>query len=102
AEVEGVLAQHPLVEATAVVAVPDPVWGERGVAFVVSRAPLSADELRAFARERPAGFKLPVRIVFVDDLPRSTIDKAARATLRSTAAQLMTADRDEDVHVESR
>ncbi|MGP6171295.1 class I adenylate-forming enzyme family protein [Microbacterium sp. A204] len=89
AEVERVLSEHPLVASVAVVGAPDPVWGERGCAFIVARDVLSADELRAFARERLAAFKLPARIVFLDDLPRSTIEKVARARLRAMAAQLM-------------
>ncbi|MFE6733897.1 class I adenylate-forming enzyme family protein [Microbacterium sp. NPDC057650] len=94
AEVERALRGHPLVQDCAVVGVPDPVWGERGVAFVVARAPLSADELLAFARERLAAFKLPVRVAFVDDLPRSTIEKIARPRLRAMAQQL----REDDAH----
>ncbi|WP_292697641.1 AMP-binding protein, partial [Microbacterium sp. 69-10] len=68
AEIEGVLNRHPLVAASAVVGVPDPVWGERGCAFVVTDGPVSADELRAFAAERLAAFKLPAHIVLLDEL----------------------------------
>lgn len=89
AEVEAALGAHPLVTACAVVGAPDPVWGERGVAFVVRVGMLSADELLAFAGERLATFKLPVRVVFVDDLPRSTIEKVARGRLRQIAARLV-------------
>ncbi|MGM7666050.1 class I adenylate-forming enzyme family protein [Microbacterium sp. A93] len=96
AEVEGVLAQHPLVDSVAVVGAPDHVWGERGIAFVVARTPFSVDELLAFARERLAAFKLPARIVFVDELPKSTIEKIARAALRRRAAELVSADQEED------
>ncbi|SJN32970.1 Long-chain-fatty-acid--CoA ligase [Microbacterium esteraromaticum] len=90
AEVERALRRHPLVSACAVVGAPDPVWGERGVAFVVADAPVSAEELRTFAAERLANFKLPARFVFVDELPRSAIDKVARAALRERARHLMT------------
>jgi fatty-acyl-CoA synthase len=95
AEVEQALSEHPLVKAVAVVGAPDPVWGERGVAFIVAREALSADELLAFARDRLAAFKLPARIVFLDELPRSTIEKVARARLRAMASRL-TARREED------
>lgn len=90
AEVERALCEHPLVEACAVVGVPDPVWGERGAAFVVAAGPLSADELLTFARERLAGFKIPVLVEFVDELPRSTIEKIARPQLRLRAQELIT------------
>lgn len=93
AEVERALAAHPLVASCAVVGVPDDVWGERGFAFVVARGAVSADELRAFAAERLAAFKLPARIEFVDDLPRSTIEKIARAQLRQRARDLMVSGR---------
>lgn len=101
AEVERALGEHPLVSAVAVVGAPDPVWGERGVAFVVAGEALSADELLAFARERLAAFKLPARIEFLEELPRSTIEKIARARLRAMAAQL-TAERQEDADERAR
>ncbi|WP_394279945.1 class I adenylate-forming enzyme family protein [Microbacterium sp.] len=96
AEVERVLAAHPAVAEVAVVGAPDPVWGERGVAFVVraDAAPLSADELLAHARQHLAVFKLPSRVVFVDDLPRTTIHKVARSTLRARARAIT----EEDAH----
>ncbi|MGM7677970.1 class I adenylate-forming enzyme family protein [Microbacterium sp. A94] len=98
AEVERALGQHPQVSAVAVVGVPDAVWGERGFAFVVARQPLSSDELHAFAREKLAAFKLPAQIVFVDELPRLTIDKVARTTLRAAAVQVIAAREEENAH----
>lgn len=91
AEVERALCLHPAIAEAAVVGVPDPVWGERGVAFVV-RAPgarLGEDEVLAHARAELAGFKVPVRVAFVEELPRSTIEKLARARLRERAASLV-------------
>ncbi|GAA3627498.1 long-chain fatty acid--CoA ligase [Microbacterium awajiense] len=91
AEVERALVQHPLIAAAAVVGVPDPVWGERGLAFVVpaAGAALSADEVLAHARRGLAAFKVPARIEFVESLPKSTIEKVARARLRERARDLM-------------
>ena len=91
AEVEYALCLHPLVEAAAVVGIPDPVWGERGMAFVVPAggAPLSADEVLAHARRNLAAFKVPVRVEFVESLPRSTIEKLARSRLRDRARALL-------------
>lgn len=91
AEVEHALCLHPLVEEAAVVGVPDPVWGERGVAFLVKAdgAALSVDEVLAHARRNLAAFKVPVHVEFVDAIPRSTIEKIARSRLRERAQQLM-------------
>jgi len=91
AEVERALCLHPAIAEAAVVGVPDPVWGERGVAFVVpvEGAAISEDEILAHARAELAGFKVPVRVAFVNDLPRSTIEKLARARLRDRAVALM-------------
>ena len=61
-EVEAVLSSHPGVAAVAVVPRPDAVMGEIGVAFVVPRdtgGPPSLDDLRAFAWDRLAAYKLP-------------------------------------------
>lgn len=90
-EVEAALTEHPLISDAAVVGVPDDVWGERGFAFVVASQPLTADELLAFARTKLAGFKLPSHIEFVDELPRSTIEKIARPRLRRLAKKLLVA-----------
>src|SRR5690606_6331819 len=89
AEVEAALVSHPLVSGAAVVAVPDAVWGERGVAFVTAIAPLSQDELFSHARTRLAAFKVPVRVFFVRELPRTTIEKVARRDLRERARNLV-------------
>jgi fatty-acyl-CoA synthase len=87
AEVEHALCLHPLITGAAVVGVPDPVWGERGVAFVTVRsgAVLSQDEVFAHARRTLAAFKVPIAIRVVDSLPRSSIDKLARSRLREHA-----------------
>ena len=50
---------------------------------------LGETEVLAHARAELAGFKVPVRVVFVDDLPRSTIEKLARSRLRERAARLV-------------
>ena len=90
AEVEYALCLHPLIDAAAVVGVPDAVWGERGVAFVVpvAGAALSADEVLTHARRNLAAFKVPAHVELVDALPRSTIEKLARSRLRERALAL--------------
>ncbi len=83
-EVEAVLSGHPDVAAVAVVPRPDLVMGEIGVAAIVPRdpaAPPSLNDLRAFARDRLAAYKLPEAIVPVDALPLTPMEKVDRATL---------------------
>jgi acyl-CoA synthetase (AMP-forming)/AMP-acid ligase II len=87
-EVEGVLLEHPDVAAVAVAARPDDVMGEIGVAVVVptnAERPPTLDALRAFARERLAGYKLPEAIRVVDTLPITSMDKLDRAAVRRLA-----------------
>ena len=77
-EVEDVLLTHPDVREVAVVGVPDRRWGEIVKAFVVSQDPAAPPEpeaLRAFARVKLAGFKVPVEWEIVDALPRNHAGK---------------------------
>jgi len=87
AEVEGVLEQHPDIGEVAVVGVPDREWGERVRAFVVPRAGATLDEgeLKAFARERLAGPKVPRDFVVIDALPRNPTGKVLKRELRERA-----------------
>ena len=102
AEVEAALLSHPPISAAAVVAVPDAVWGERGVAFVTAVAPLSEDEVLSHARTRLAAFKVPIRVCFLAELPRTTIEKVARRELRGLAAELVHDRGREASHVDNR
>jgi acyl-CoA synthetase (AMP-forming)/AMP-acid ligase II len=81
-EVEGVLAEHPAVTAVAVVARPDDVMGEVGVAFVVPRGDgPSLAALRSFGADRLAAYKLPEDIRMVEALPLTSMDKVDRKAL---------------------
>jgi fatty-acyl-CoA synthase len=82
AEIENELFAHPSVADVAVVGVPDPRWGEAGVAFVVPRAAADPLALRAYLEERLARFKVPREFVFVDALPRTAYGKVVKAELR--------------------
>ena len=87
-EVEGVLAEHPDVAAVCVVARPDDVMGEVGVAFVVPRrgAAPTLESLRAFGRARLAAYKLPEDLRAVDALPLTSMDKVDRKALAARLA----------------
>ncbi len=82
-EVEAVLAEHPDIAAVAVVAKPDDVMGEVGVAFVVPRrdAAPSLESLRSFGSSRLAAYKLPEDLRVVDALPLTSMDKVDRKAL---------------------
>jgi fatty-acyl-CoA synthase len=85
-EVEDVLYRHPAVLAVAVVAQPDPKWGETPCAFVELKAGASATEaeLIAFCRERLAHFKVPRAVVF-GELPKTSTGKIQKFVLRERA-----------------
>jgi acyl-CoA synthetase (AMP-forming)/AMP-acid ligase II len=83
-EIEGVLAAHPAIADVAIAPRSDDVMGEVGVAVVVARegaeAP-SVDELRAYAEDRLARYKLPEAVLVVDALPLTAMEKLDRRAL---------------------
>ncbi|HVS14066.1 MAG TPA: AMP-binding protein [Thermoanaerobaculia bacterium] len=89
AELESILYQHPAVAEAAVVGAPDPVYGERVVAFVAVREDrqATAEELIAFVSERTSPYKAPSAIHFVEALPKSGVGKILRRELREQAAE---------------
>ena len=88
-EVEQMLARHPDVLEAAVVAAPDPTWGEIPIAFVTLRPSSTADEaaLVAYARANIARFKAPKRFVF-GELPKTGTGKIQKFALRERARAL--------------
>ena len=84
-EVEGVLMRHPAVQEVAVVGMPDPKWGETPHAFVrlAADATLTDAELIAYAREHMANFKVPRKVEFVTELPKTATGKIQKYVLRS-------------------
>jgi acyl-coenzyme A synthetase/AMP-(fatty) acid ligase len=87
-EVESTLLGHPAVQESAVIGEPDDARGEIVVAVVVLRAGFTASdelarELQDFVKAETAPYKYPRRIRFIDELPKTTSGKIARAALRS-------------------
>ncbi len=84
-EVDDVLITHPAIEQVAVAGVPSEEWGEEVVAWIVpsphERSP-SLETVRDFGRKHLASYKLPQRLVIVDDLPRNALGKVLRHELR--------------------
>jgi fatty-acyl-CoA synthase len=93
-EVEKVLAAHPDVLEAAVVARPDPRWGERPVAFVTTERPdLTGRELTEFVRARLAHFKAPDQVYF-ETLPKTSTGKVQKNVLRGRARDRAAAQAD--------
>jgi len=89
-EVERAISTLAGVAEVAVVGVPDAEWGEAVAAFVVRNPGSEVDEARILdhCRGTLAGYKKPRHIVFVDELPRTSINKVSKEQLRQRARQL--------------
>jgi long-chain acyl-CoA synthetase len=85
-EVEEALASHPAVAEVGAAGVPDAVKGEVVKAWVVVRAGRSTteDELRAYCRGKLAPYKVPAKIEFRDELPKTMVGKVLRRALRES------------------
>ena len=86
-DLEGEMMAHPQVLEAAVVGVPDPVWQERPLAFVVPKdefkGTLTDEDIRAFLAERVPKWWLPDRIVFIDEVPKGATGKFDKKVLRT-------------------
>jgi len=93
-EVEDAIYQHPAVVAVAVVAAPDPKWGEVPCAFIELRADtkLTSEDIITHCKSRLAGFKVPKKVVF-RDLPKTSTGKIQKFALREEAGSLQAIER---------
>ncbi|MDR7084719.1 fatty-acyl-CoA synthase/long-chain acyl-CoA synthetase [Arthrobacter ginsengisoli] len=85
-DVENVLSDHPDVDGVAVIGIPDPDWGEAVCAYVVTSADedrdLLADRILDHCRATAARYKVPKKIVFIDQLPLTRYGKVDKKALR--------------------
>ncbi|GAA0313177.1 class I adenylate-forming enzyme family protein [Sphingomonas oligophenolica] len=88
-EVEETIERHPSVSLAAVVAAPDPLWQEVGIAYVVTDGSSSSEELLSYCRDQLANFKIPKRIYIEKTLPLLPIGKVDKVELRRRAAELV-------------
>jgi long-chain acyl-CoA synthetase len=86
-EIEEVIASHPAVAEVGVAGVADATKGEAVRAWVVLRAGQAATEaeLRAFCRDKLAPYKVPARVEFRTELPKTMVGKVLRRALRDEA-----------------
>src|SRR5262249_15672362 len=81
AEIEATLIAHPAVAEAAVVGWPSRERGEEIAAFVVCRARASEQELIEHCRRSLAPYKIPKAVFFLDELPKSGLDKVLKPAL---------------------
>lgn len=82
-EVENVLTQHASIIEAAVISQPDDKTGECVCAYVVVNKTLSADEVIEHCRNDLTRYKVPKRVFFLDELPKSSVGKILRKDLRT-------------------
>ncbi len=93
AEIEAYLGTHPAVAQAAVFGIPDERWGEEVGAWVqlCNGEPLDAEDLRAWAGERLAHFKVPRYWKIVDDFPMTVTGKIQKFRIREIVEQELAA-----------
>jgi len=94
-EVENLILAHEQVHMAAVVAMPDPVLGEKSCAFVIPRPghSISLEQLCDFLQSKKiARFKLPERLEVVDSFPLTSVGKVSKKDLRAQIAERLRAE----------
>ncbi len=100
-EVETFLRTHPRIDDVAVVGVPDPKWGEVGLACVTPRPgeTLTEADVVAFCQGNLARYKIPRYVRFLPELPRGDSGKVLKRELKAQAAELLAGAPPQEVRV---
>jgi malonyl-CoA/methylmalonyl-CoA synthetase len=83
-EIERDLLEHPDIAELAVMGVPDEVWGERvGMIYRIKEGSLdlTLETLRTWCEDRMARYKIPSRLLLVDEIPKNAMGKVNKKTL---------------------
>ncbi|HET8953964.1 MAG TPA: long-chain fatty acid--CoA ligase [Solirubrobacteraceae bacterium] len=91
-ELENEIMAHPQVKEAAVIGIRDEKWGERPLACVVCEegAELDADDIRGFLDGRVAKWWIPESIEFIDEVPKTSVGKFSKKTLREQFSEVAT------------
>jgi fatty-acyl-CoA synthase len=91
-ELENEIMAHPQVKEAAVIGIRDEKWGERPLACVVPEpgASLDADDIRGFLDGRVAKWWIPESFEFIDEVPKTSVGKFSKKTLREQFAEVAT------------
>jgi fatty-acyl-CoA synthase len=93
-ELENELMAHPKVAEAAVIGVPHPKWAERPLACVVVKPgeTVTKDEVLAFLAPKVAKWQLPEDVVFIDEVPKTSVGKFSKKDLRARFADFTFAE----------
>jgi acyl-coenzyme A synthetase/AMP-(fatty) acid ligase len=83
-EVDGVLLSHPAISEAVSFAVPDEMYGQEIHCAVVLKSPVTEDELKFFAGETLAKFKVPKKIYITKSIPKTATGKVQRGKVSQT------------------
>lgn len=87
---EVAIMAHPKVKESAVIAIPDPIWTERPLAVIVLKSEedkLTLEELNYFLSPSFAKYQLPEKILFLSEIPKTSVGKFNKKEMRSLYAQ---------------
>ncbi len=88
-EIEASLLDHPAIVECAVVGLPDETWGESVAAAVVLKGneSLDGDSLRNWCKDRVSPYKIPRRLLIVEELPRNAMGKVTKPAVTQLFAE---------------